>query len=156
MAHVNPNSRQSWDIHADTGFNIGMEMEHHQCFHIYIMKTRATRISDTVFFKHQYITNPQVTPKTLIIKAALDLTSALKGTISRNSKTAEALQKFSELFTKIATEKSNLAKAKGQRNNLQNHPNTRQAVPLPRVAKRPPTPASPLPRVPIDIAEADC
>jgi hypothetical protein len=57
-------------------------MEHHQCFHIYILKTRATRISDTVFFKHQYITNPQVTPKTLIIKAALDLTSTLKGMIS--------------------------------------------------------------------------
>jgi hypothetical protein len=47
----------------------------------YIVKTRAMRISDTVFFKHQYITNPQVTPKTLIIKAALDLTSALKGMV---------------------------------------------------------------------------
>jgi hypothetical protein len=70
MAHVKPKNRQSCDFHADTRFNIGMAMEHHQCFHIYIMKTRATRISDTVFFKNQYITNPQVTPKTLIIKAA--------------------------------------------------------------------------------------
>ncbi len=61
MAHVKPKNRQSWDVHADTGFNIGMVMEHHQCFHIYIVKIRATRISDTVFFKHQYITNPQVT-----------------------------------------------------------------------------------------------
>ncbi len=87
-------------------------MEHHQCFHIYIMKTRATRISDTVFFKYQYITNPRGTHKTLVIKAALDLTSALKGTISCNGKTTEALQKFSKLFTKIAMEKSELAKAK--------------------------------------------
>ncbi len=131
-------------------------MEHHQCFHIYIVKTRATRISDTVFFKHQYITNPQVTPETLVIKAASDLTSALKGTISCNGKMAEAPQKFSKLFTKIATAKSELAKAKEQRNNLRNHPNAGQAVPLPRVAKRPPTPASQLPRVPIEIAEADC
>jgi hypothetical protein len=82
------------------------------------VKTRATRISDTVFFKHQYITNPQVTPKTLIIKATLDLTSALKRTISHNCKMAEALQKFSKLFTKIATAKSELAKAKEQWNNL--------------------------------------
>ncbi len=141
----------------DSGFNIGMAMKHHQCFHIYIMKTRATRISDTVFFKHQYITNQKVTPKTLVIKAASDLTSALKGTISRDGKTAEVLQKFSKLFTKIAAVKSELAKAKEQWNNLQNHPNVRQAVPLPRVlAKRPPTPASQLPRVPIDTVEADC
>jgi hypothetical protein len=118
--------------------------------------TRATRISDTVFFKHQYITNPQVTPATLIIKVALDLTSALKGTVSCNGKTEEVLQKFSKLFKKIATAKSELAKAKEQWNNLQNHPNARQAVPLPRVAERPSIPASPLPRVLIDIAEADC
>ncbi len=131
-------------------------MEHHQCFHIYILKTRATRISDTVFFKHQYITNPQDTPETLVIKAASDLTSALKGTVSHAGETAEALQKFSKLFTKIAVAKSELAKAKEQQINLRNHPNACQAVPLPRVADRPPTPASSLPRVPIDIAEADC
>jgi hypothetical protein len=71
------------------------------------MKTRVTRISDTVFFKHQYITNPQVTPKTLIIKAALDLTSAFKGMISHNCKMAEALQKFSKLFTKKAGKNQN-------------------------------------------------
>ncbi len=156
MAHIKPKNRQSWDVHADTGFNIRTAMEHHQCFHIYIVKTRAMRISDTVFFKHQYITNPQVTPKTLIIKAASDLTSALKGTISRDGKTAEPLQKFSKLFTKITAAKSKSAKAKEQQNNLQNHPKARQAVPLPRVAARPPTPSSKFPRVPIEIVEADC
>jgi hypothetical protein len=96
------------------GFNIGMVMEHHQCFHIHIVKTRATRISNTVFFKHQYITNPQVAPKTLVIKAASDLTSALKGTVSRNGKTAEVLNKFNKLFRKIATAKSAMANAKEQ------------------------------------------
>jgi hypothetical protein len=65
MAHVKPKNRQSWDVHADTGFNIGTALEHHRCFHIYIVKTRATRISDTVFFKHQYIMIPQVTLKHL-------------------------------------------------------------------------------------------
>jgi hypothetical protein len=69
---------------------------------------------------------------------------------------AQALQKFSELFTKTAEEKSDLAKAKEQQNNPQNHPNARQAVLLQRVAKRPSTPASLLPRVSIDIVEADC
>jgi hypothetical protein len=114
MSRVKPKNKQSWDVHADTGFNIQTVMEHHQCFHINILKTRATRISDTVFFKHQYITNPQVTPKTFVIKAALDLTSALKGTVSHNGKTAEALQKFIKLFMKIAVVKSELAKTKEQ------------------------------------------
>jgi hypothetical protein len=123
MAHVKCKNRQSCDVHAKTGFNIGMAMEHHRCFHIYNLKTRGTRISDTVLFKHQYITNPQVTPKTLVIKAALDLTSALKGMVSCNVKTAEALQKISEQFTKIARAKAELAKAKERWNNLQKHPN---------------------------------
>ncbi len=76
------------------------------------------RVSNIVFFKHQYITNPQVTPKTLVIKAASELTSALKGSVSRNGKMAEALMKFSELFTKIAKVKAAMAKTKEQQNNL--------------------------------------
>ncbi len=108
MAQIMPKNRQSWDIHADTGFIIRTAMEHHLCFHINIVKTRATRIS-----KHQYIMNPLVTPKTLVIKEALDFTSALRGKVScDHGKAAEALQKFSKLFTKIATTKSELAKGK--------------------------------------------
>jgi hypothetical protein len=99
MAHVKPKYQQTWDVHADTRFNIGTVMEHHQCFHIYIVITRATRISNMVFFKHQYIINPQVTPETLVIKAALELTSALKGLVSSNGKTADAVKKFSKLYT---------------------------------------------------------
>jgi hypothetical protein len=125
MAHVKPKNRQTWNVHTDTGFNIGTAMEHHQCFHIYIVKTRVTRISNMVFFKHQYITNPQVTPETLVIKAALELTNALKGLVSCDGKTAEALKKFSKLFTKIATAKAAMAKTKEQLDNLLTHPNTR-------------------------------
>ncbi len=119
------------------------------------MKTRARRVSNTVFIKHQYITNPQVTPKTLVIKAA-ELTSVLKGLVSLNGETAEALEQFSKLFTKIAAAKAAMAKAKEQWNNLQTHPDACQAVPLSRVVNTPPIPASPLPRVPVAPAEADC
>jgi hypothetical protein len=94
-------------------------------FHIFIVKTKAMRVSNTVFFKYQYITNPQVTPKTLFIKVALELTSALKGTVSHNGKTAEVLEKFSKLLTKIAAAKAATARAKEQLNNLQIHPNAR-------------------------------
>jgi hypothetical protein len=86
-------------------------MEHHRCFHVYITKTRTTRVSDTVFFKHQYITNPHVTPETLVLKAAGELTSALKGTTTRDTELADALTKVSELFTKIAAAEADRTKA---------------------------------------------
>jgi hypothetical protein len=152
MAHVKPKNRRTWDVHADKGFNIGMAMEHHQCFHVYIVKTRATRVSDRVFFKHQYITNPQIMLETLVIKVAAELTNVLKGTVSQDIKTAEALQKVSSLFTKIAAAKAATTRAREQ----QTHPTLRKPVPLPRVVDRPPTQAVPVPRVPIAPSEADC
>jgi hypothetical protein len=116
------------------------------------VKTRAIRVSDRVFFKHQYITNPQIMPETLVIKAAAELTNVLKGTVSRDVKTAEALQKVSSLFTKIAAAKAATTRAREQ----QNHPTLRQPIPLPRVVDRPPTQAVPIPRVKIAPSEADC
>ncbi len=143
IAHAKPKNQQTWDVHADTGFNIRMVMEHHQCFYIYIVKIRAMRISNTVFFKHQYITNPQVTPKTLIIKVVSEHTSALRESVSHDGKMADALEKLSKLFTKIATGKAGMANAKEQQNNLLTNPNTHQDAPLPRVVNRPPILASP-------------
>jgi hypothetical protein len=54
-------------------------MEHHRCYRVYITKTRSTRISDTVFFQHQYITNPTISPESKVIAATQQLTAALKG-----------------------------------------------------------------------------
>jgi hypothetical protein len=149
--NIKPKNRRTWDTHAETGFNIGTAMEHHQCFHVYIVKTRATRVSDRVFFKHQYITNPQIMPETLVIKAAAELTNVLKGTVSRDGKTVEALQKVSSLFTKIAAAKAATTRARDQ-----THPTAHRPVPFPRVVNRPPTQDDLVPRVPTSPTEADC
>jgi hypothetical protein len=74
------------------------------------------------FFKHQYITNPTVLPKSLVVAAAQQLTSTLKGNIPAGNETAEALKKVSELFTKVAEAKANVAKAKEQQNRIRTHP----------------------------------
>ncbi len=37
--HVKPNNRRSWVAHANAGFNLGMSMEHHRCYRVYITKT---------------------------------------------------------------------------------------------------------------------
>jgi hypothetical protein len=59
-----------------------------------------------VFFKHQYITNPTVSPEFHVVTVAQQLTIALQGNIPTGNKTAEALRKVSELFTKIAMAKN--------------------------------------------------
>ncbi len=118
---------------------------------------RATRVSDAVFFKHQYITNPQITPETLVMKAAAKLTSALKGTILHDAETVEALTKVGELFHKIAAAKTATAKTKEQQNQHRTYPTARRAVPLPRVVTNPPIPlVVPLPRVPASPTVEDC
>ena len=77
-------------------------MEHYICHKIYVKKTRSERISDTVFFKHKYITQPTVTPADTIVKALDDLTHALKGRRNVKGETQmEALEKIDELLNNI-------------------------------------------------------
>jgi hypothetical protein len=68
-------------------------------------KDTSDKISDTVFFKHQYIINPTVSPESHVVAAAQQLTIVLQGNIPAANETAEALQKVSKLFTKIAMAK---------------------------------------------------
>jgi len=124
-------------------------MQHHLCFCVYIAKTRAKRIRDTVYFTHhQYITNPTVSPESHVVAAAQQLATALQGNIPAGNEPAEALKKVSDLFTKIAAAKSEVAKVKAQCNRVRASPTAHQTTHLPRVE-------APLPRV-ADPSEADC
>ena len=122
QVHVKPTNRRTWDTHTEAGYNHATSMEHHQCFKIYVTKTRATRVSDTVFFKHQYITNPSVSPESLVVAVAQQLMTTLKENIPARNETAEALMKVSKLFTKLVEAKAAVAKAKEQRNRSCTHP----------------------------------
>jgi hypothetical protein len=153
-SHVKPNGCRSWDARADAGFNLGMSMEHHCCYRVYITKTPATRVSNTVNFKHQYITNPTVSPESLVIAAAQQLTAALKGNIPGGNETIEGLTKVSKLFTRIAVAKQEVATAKAQWNKLQAHPAVRQTPLLPRVAVPAPRVVTTVPRM--EVPKADC
>ena len=91
------------------------------------------------------------------MKAASELTSALKGTVSQDAETADALAKVSDLFHKIAAAKADRAKAKEQWNHHRTHRNSRRAVPLPRVDNKPSArQAVPIPRVQATPAVDDC
>jgi hypothetical protein len=100
QTHVKPNDRLSWDTRSEPGFNLGTSMEHHQCFRVYVTRTRATRISDTIVFKHQYITSPMISPESHVVAAAQQLVTALQGNIPAGNKMVEALTKVSQTFHK--------------------------------------------------------
>ncbi len=58
------------------------------------------RISDTIWFKHKYITQPTVTPADMIVKALTDQTQALKGRTNLNGlEQIESLKCLEELLT---------------------------------------------------------
>ena len=50
VSFVGPSERGPWSPHGDVGFYLGPALDHYRCFHIWIPKTRAYRIVDSVSF----------------------------------------------------------------------------------------------------------
>ncbi len=102
--HKSSEQRGTWAANTINGWYLQTSPEHYQCHQIYVKKTKSERISDTVFFKHRYLTQPTVTSADTIIKALGELTHALKG--RRNMKGIEqikSLTKIAKLLNNIPT-----------------------------------------------------
>ena len=97
--HIKPNRRRSWGEHASDGWYIRSSPEHYRTHVIFVKATRKTRVSDTVYFKHKYLTQPTLTPADAIVQAYRDLIHAIKGTAKTNSQVhIEAIQKMQEVM----------------------------------------------------------
>jgi hypothetical protein len=93
--HIKPNKCTSWGEHASDGWYLKTSLDHYRCHWIFVKATRAKQISDTVFFKHKYITQPTMTTDDLMIKAIHDLTIAIKGNKDpKNGAQSEAITKL--------------------------------------------------------------
>jgi len=104
----NRDKRGTWAEHATDGWYIGTSPEHYRCHKIYVKTTRSERISDTVFFKHRYITQPTLTPNDTLVKAIDDLTHAIRG--QKNHKGAaqiEALEKIDAILNNLPSPPKN-------------------------------------------------
>jgi hypothetical protein len=67
-----------------------------------VKQTRSERVSDTVFFKSKYITQPTLTPADVITKALQDLTQALKGKNNQQGiSQMEALAKLDVILNNV-------------------------------------------------------
>ena len=97
--YLKPHRRKSWAKHAADGWYLGVSLKHYRCHIIWNKETQAERISDTVFFKHKYITQPTLTPEDLLLKAIHDLRHVIQK--SKNTKGEleyEAIEKLEEIF----------------------------------------------------------
>eukprot|EP00804_Cyclotella_cryptica_P006175 CCRYP_015258-RB/>CCRYP_015258-RB protein AED:0.28 eAED:0.28 QI:0/0/0/1/1/1/3/0/731 len=97
LVHDKPHRRKSFAQHCSKGWVLGTSPEHYRCWTVWTTKTRTTRISASVFFKHKYITTPTVTPADAIIAAAANLAHALKTNIPAQHLGATTLQDLQRL-----------------------------------------------------------
>ena len=65
--------RSTWGEHSLDGWYLGTSLEHYRCHNVHVTKTNSERISDTILFRHKYITDPFVTPEDRLMKAVSDL-----------------------------------------------------------------------------------
>ena len=79
LVHDKPKRRGAFAEHRSKFFPLGTAFEHYGSWINYMKDTRATRILATVFHKHKYITNPDITPKYMVIAAARNMVDTLKG-----------------------------------------------------------------------------
>ncbi|KAL7488152.1 LOW QUALITY PROTEIN: hypothetical protein ACHAW6_014020 [Cyclotella cf. meneghiniana] len=69
--------------------------EHIRSHIVFVKASQWTRITDNVFFKHKYITQPTITLVDAIVKAYQDLTQAIQGiSNSQGAARVEALASF--------------------------------------------------------------
>ena len=97
--HIKPKRRTTWGEHASYGWYLGTSREHYWCHIIFVNARKTKQITDTVFFKHRYITQPTLTAEDTVVQALQDLMQAIKQ--QRNVKGAgqfNAIAKMRKVF----------------------------------------------------------
>ena len=81
LVNKNPKIRGTFAEHRGKVFVLSTEFENYRSWIMWTKDTRATRILATVFHKHKYITNPDITPEDRVIAADGKLVDTTKGCI---------------------------------------------------------------------------
>ena len=75
--------KKSSSPHTVDGWYLGTSPEHYRAHRVYAKCTNSERISETVFFKHKYLTNPTISHADRVVNAAKELYNALVGKKAR-------------------------------------------------------------------------
>jgi hypothetical protein len=99
--HIKPGRQKTFGEHSEDGFYLKTSEEHYRTHVIFAKKTRAKRltVTDTVFFKHKYITQPTITPADAIVNAYNKLRQAIQGLQhSKDDAHFEALERIENIM----------------------------------------------------------
>ena len=82
---------------------MGSSQDHYRARRIYVKAAGAERVSEIVFFKHKYLTNPTETHADIVVQAARELYNALsKKKQGMDKADMEGLRELSKLYLKTA------------------------------------------------------
>ena len=105
IAFESPQTRRTFAPHGVHAWYIGPSLEHYRCYKIYVPKTRAERVCDTVSFHSHLCQAPVLQPLDVAVIAANDLTKALHEYENKHDRkdnatddTIKALQTLSKIF----------------------------------------------------------
>jgi hypothetical protein len=99
LIHAKPATRRSWDFWAKNGFYIGPALDSYRCFKLVNADTKSQVISDTVEFRHSYLSVPAPSPEDKIIHGLQVVASSLTGASPPTSiSQVEAITNLRDIF----------------------------------------------------------
>ena len=114
VLHEKPNRNCTWVHNGLQFWYIGPAVEHYQRYKVYITKTRAERITDTVEFLPENTNMPVISSANASTHAKIDLISALKNLVpysafaSLGTEKLDGFGKLSDIFQGKITENAKL------------------------------------------------
>ena len=104
MIHDKPSRQKTFAQNFSKGFVLSSSPENYRCWNLCTTSTKSTRVSGTVFFKHNYITNPETTPEDAMISADNRMMETLQNhtPINMCKEDLEDLRRLDTIFTKAA------------------------------------------------------
>ena len=99
--HEESSQRRTWAPHSADGYYLGASPDHYRTHRIYVKAINAGRVSEAVFFKHKYLTNPTVTHADRVVQAARELYNVLsKKKQGIDKSNVEGLRELSTIYLK--------------------------------------------------------
>jgi hypothetical protein len=99
LIHAKPATQQSWDFRAKNGFYIGPAMDSYRFFKLVNADTKSQVISDTVEFRHSYLSVPAPSTKDKIMHGLQVVAGAITGAAPPTSiSQVEAITNLQDIF----------------------------------------------------------
>ena len=73
VLHEKPSQRLSWDPHGTEGWYLGPALEHYRCYRLFVNKSKAERVTDTIDFFTEKAPMPYMTPTDVAIQATAEI-----------------------------------------------------------------------------------